>query len=95
MHECPHCHQPGITHWQKLISVSFAPASCSHCHKHSYVHVIHGLMALTFWIVLTWVFIGIAYMSRSSFFLIGTFPTMYLAINKFMLGAPLQAVHSS
>lgn len=92
MHTCPHCREQGISSWQKLTSVSFAPATCQHCNRHSYLHVVHGLVALTFWIVLTWVFIGIAWFSRSSFFLVGTFPAMYLAINKYMLGAPMRPV---
>lgn len=95
MYQCPHCQEKGITSWQKLTSVSFAPATCQLCHKRSYLHVMHGLIALTFWIVLTWVFIGIAWMSRSSFFLIGTFPAMYLAVNRFMLGAPLYPIRAT
>lgn len=92
MYQCPHCQEPGISAWQKLTSVSFSPATCQVCNGRSYLHVIHGLIALTFWIVVTWIFIGLSYMSRSSFFLIGTFPAMFLAINKYMLGAPLYPI---
>lgn len=92
MQKCPHCQQEGITNLQKALSVSFAPAVCSYCHGRSYVHVIYGLTAMTVWIVLTWVFIGLSYMSRSSFFLLGTIPAMVLAVNKFLLEAPLLAI---
>ncbi|MDC0598712.1 hypothetical protein OAP18_02585 [Gammaproteobacteria bacterium] len=37
-------------------------------------------------------FIGLAYMSRSSFFLLATIPAMVLAIDKFLLKAPLRAI---
>lgn len=92
MQECPHCHQEGITNLQKALSVYFGPAECALCHGRSYVHVIYGLAAMTTWIVLTWVFIGLSYMSRSSFFLLGTIPAMILAVNKYLLEAPLRAV---
>src|SRR5690606_31713275 len=72
MYQFPHCQEPGISAWQKLTSVSFYPAICQVCQGRSYLHVIHGLIALSFWIIVTWIFIGLSYMSRSSFFLIGT-----------------------
>lgn len=92
MQECPHCHREGITNLQKALSVYFGPAECAFCHEKSYVHVIYGLIAMTFWIVVTWVFIGLSYMSRSSFFLLGSAPAMFLAVNKYLLNAPLRAI---
>lgn len=92
MHKCPHCGHEAITTVQKLLSVNFGPAVCPHCHGRSYVHVINGLIALTLWIVLTWIFIGLSYMSRSSFFLLGTIPAMILSVNKYLVEAPLLAV---
>ena len=92
MQKCPHCQQHGISNLQKLISVSFAPATCSLCKQQSYTHIIYGLYALTTWIAITWVFIGLSYMSRSSFFLLGTIPAMVLAVNKYLLQSPLRAI---
>ena len=95
MHKCPHCQQESITSLQKICSVSFAPARCAECHQLSYVHAIYGLFAMTTWIVITWVFIGLSYMSNSSFFLLGTIPAMILAVNKYLLDAPLRGVYRS
>lgn len=93
MHACPHCHQKGISTLQKLCSVSFAPARCTLCQGLSYLHVIHGLYALIIWIMLTWVFIGVALFMRMSIFLLGTIPALFLAVDYYMLKAPLRCVH--
>lgn len=95
MHKCPHCQQAEISSWQKTISVFFGPAICSECHEKSYVHIIYALLALGTWIVLTWVFIGLSYLSGASFFLLGTIPAMVLAFNKFILRAPLTSISSN
>ncbi|MEX2366715.1 MAG: hypothetical protein WD601_08925 [Pseudohongiellaceae bacterium] len=92
MHKCPHCQQKVITTTQKLLSVNFGPAVCRNCQGLSHVHIINGLIALTLWIVLTWVFIGLTWMSRSSFFLLGTIPALILSVNKYLIEAPLLAV---
>jgi len=92
MHECPHCHREGITHLQKALSIYFGPAECAFCHGKSHVHIIYGMFAVFFWVIITWVFIGLSYMSRSSIFLLGSAPAMFLAVNKYVLGAPLRAI---
>jgi hypothetical protein len=89
MHKCPHCQQDGVSHLQKILSIFFGPAICSACHKPSYVHILYAMLALGTWIILTWVFIGLSYMAHTSFFLLGTIPAMVLAINKFLIQAPL------
>jgi hypothetical protein len=89
MHLCPHCKQEGITTVQKLCSVSFAPAVCKLCHQRSYLHIVHGLYALVIWIMLTWVFIGVALWQQMSIYLIGVVPALILAVDKYMLKAPL------
>ncbi len=91
MHACPHCHQPGISTLNKLLSVSFAPATCAYCGRRSYLHIIHGLRAMIAWVLLTWVFIGVALWQSMSIYLIGTVPALFLAVDKFMLGAPMRA----
>lgn len=93
MYACPHCHQEGISTLQKLCSVSFAPARCNVCHKLSYLHIVHGLYALVIWVMLTWVFIGVALFMRMSIFLLGTIPALFLAVDYYMLKAPLRCVH--
>jgi len=92
MHQCPHCKQPGIGTMQKLMSVSFAPARCSLCHELSYLHIVHGLYALITWIMLTWVFIGIALYQHMSIYLIGTIPAFLLAVDSCMVKAPMVCV---
>lgn len=93
-HTCPHCGEDGIGSWAKLTSVSFAPARCRYCQGLSYLHVVNGLMAMTFWIVVTWIFIGIALLANRSFFLIGSFPAGFLAVDRFMLQAPMRPVRT-
>lgn len=92
MHICPHCNKPGISTIQKLCSVSFAPATCRECKEQSYLHVVHGLYAMITWVILTWVFIGVAMYEQMSIYLIGTFPSLFLAVDKCMLKAPMQCV---
>lgn len=93
MHACPHCQQAGITTLAKLGSVSFAPATCQTCGRQAYLHIMHGLLALLVWIALTWVFIGVALWQGMSIYLIGTIPALLLAVDKFMLKAPMRACH--
>lgn len=92
MHEYPHCKQDSITSLQKLCSVAFMPASCPHCHGYSYLQMVHGLKALITWIILSWVFIGIALHQRMTMYLIGTIPAMMFAVDKCMLKAPMRAI---
>ena len=94
LHECPHCHQRQISTYQKLFSVSFSPAICPACLKHSNVHIVHGLITLTAWMILTWLFIGLAIMAGMSFFLLGTIPAFIVCVNSFLLQAPLEARES-
>jgi len=91
MHQCPHCQQKGISTLNKLTSVSFAPAICTLCSKMSYLHIVHALLALITWIIITWVFIGVALYQQMSIYLIGTIPALILSIDKCMLNAPMRA----
>lgn len=90
MHTCPHCKEPGIRTSDKLVSVAFAPATCTLCGQRSYLHIIHALIALMMWIILTWIFIGLALYQQMSIYLIGTIPSFILAIDKGMLNAPMR-----
>lgn len=92
MQTCPHCQREGVTNLQKALSLYFGPAECAFCHGKSHVHVVNALIAMRFWMLITWLFIGLCWMSRSSFFLLGSAPAMYLAVNKYVLGAPLLAI---
>ena len=92
MYRCPHCRQEGISTLQKLCSVSFAPAICTQCGGRAYLHVVHGLKAMIMWVILTWVFIGVALHMNMSIYLIGTIPAFFLAVDKYMLKAPMEAV---
>jgi predicted CXXCH cytochrome family protein len=90
LHECPHCHEKRISSFQKLFSVTFSPAVCPVCHKESNVPIVHGLITLTVWIILTWLFIGLAILAQMSFFLLGTIPAFIVCVNKYLLAAPLE-----
>lgn len=89
LHACPHCHRPGVSSLQKITSLFFTPARCRLCDKRSYLHYAHGLRAMIVWVVLSWLFIGIALYQHMSIYLIGTFPALILAVDKFLLNAPL------
>jgi hypothetical protein len=93
MYPCPHCKKNGIGTLQKLCSVSFAPATCQLCGGHSFLHVLHGLAALITWVILTWIFIGVAIWQGMSIYLIGTIPALLLAVDKCMLNAPMRPCH--
>ena len=92
MHACPHCHQPGIGTLQKLASLFLIPAACSQCRKRSFLHHLHGVRAMVVWVLLTWVFIGVAMFQHMSIYLIGTFPALVFAVDRYMLKAPLESV---
>jgi hypothetical protein len=89
LHVCPHCLKPGVSSSQKLNSYFFAPAECRLCHRRSYLHYTHGVRAMVVWVCLTWIFIGIAIFQQMPMYLIGTFPAMLLAVDNYMLRAPL------
>jgi len=89
LHECPCCHERSISNYQKIFSVAFSPACCPQCKKLSYVPIIHGLMVLTAWMILTWIFIGLAIMAGMSFFLLGTIPALIVCIDRYLIKAPL------
>ena len=90
MQACPHCQKKTITNWEKLWSVTVTPIQCSACHQFSFLHAGHALKGLAFWIIVTWLFIGLTWYSRQTFLLLGTIPAMFLAINHFILGAPMR-----
>ncbi|MEY4642259.1 MAG: hypothetical protein RLZZ227_2253 [Pseudomonadota bacterium] len=92
MHPCPHCSKPGISTVQKLGSVCFGPAVCALCSRRSAMPYVHGIRAMIFWVVVTWVFIGIAMFERMPIYLVGTIPAMLIAIDKYMLSAPMHSI---
>lgn len=71
--------------------MSFSPAICPACNKQSVVPIVYGLMMLTAWMVLTWVFIGLAILAGMSFFLLGTIPAFIVCLDRYLLNAPLEA----
>ncbi len=92
LYACPHCLQPGVSSFHKLNSLFFAPARCQLCRKYSYLHYAHGLRAMIAWVLLSWLFIGVALFQSMSIYLIGTAPALLLAVDKYLLNAPLSAV---
>tara|TARA_R110000772_G_scaffold63282_14_gene141788 strand:+ start:1021 stop:1305 length:285 start_codon:yes stop_codon:yes gene_type:complete len=94
MHECPHCKQESISTLQKIIAVTPLQATCMVCRQKSYIHIIYGLIALTVWIVMTWLLIGLAYLMQMSFLLLGSAPAMVIAVDRYLINAPLRRVNS-
>jgi hypothetical protein len=95
MHECPHCKHKTITSFQKLCSSPLTPTVCPRCNGLSYLQLVYTLRAIFTWVVLSWVFIGIALYQRRSIYLLGSIPALFLAVDKCMLAAPLRAIDLS
>jgi len=89
LHECPHCHEKKITSYQKVFSVFFSPVVCPECKQQSSVPIVQGLMTLTAWMILTWIFIGLAIMAGMSFFLLGTIPAFIVCVDRYLVNGPL------
>lgn len=92
MHECPHCHQESISNLQKLLAISPMRARCKACQQYSYIYNTYALIALTVWIIMTWVLIALAYWFQMSFLLFGSIPAMVIAVDRYLLRAPLSKV---
>jgi len=90
LHACPHCHQPGVSSVAKVHSLFMKPAECRVCHRFCYLHYTHGLRAMIVWVIFSWMFIGIALYQNLWIYLIGTIPALLLAVDKFILTAPLR-----
>jgi hypothetical protein len=93
MHECPHCHQESISTLQKLLAISPLQVSCKACNQSSHINVVYALVALTVWIIMTWLLIALAYWFQMSFLLLGSFPAMVIAVDRYLIRAPLTKVH--
>lgn len=89
MHECPHCKQASISTFKKLLAIAPLQVSCSDCRQYSYVHSTYALVALTVWIIMTWVLIALSYRFQMSFLLFGTVPAMIIAVDRHLIRAPL------
>ncbi|MGA1740930.1 MAG: hypothetical protein ACO4AC_01995 [Pseudohongiellaceae bacterium] len=92
MHTCPHCNQESISTRQKLLGIAPLLVSCNNCHQDSYIHIVYALVALTVWIIMTWMLIGLAYWFRMSFLLFGSIPAMVIAVDYCLVKAPLSKV---
>ena len=92
MHECPHCNQESISALQKLLAISPLQVSCNACHQYSHVHITYALIALTVWILMTWVLIALTYWFQMSFLLFGSIPAMIIAVDRYLVRAPLSKV---
>ncbi len=89
MHECPHCHQESISTLQKLLAISPMRVCCGACQQYSYIHNTYALVALTVWIIMTWILIALAYWFQMSFLLLGSIPAMIIAVDRYLIRAPL------
>jgi hypothetical protein len=95
MHECPHCKHKTITSFRKLCSTSLTPAVCPRCNGLSYLQLVYLLRAMITWVVLSWVFIGVALYQRMSIYLLGSIPALFFAVDKCMMSAPLWPIDLS
>jgi hypothetical protein len=90
MHACPHCQKPEIGSMMKLSTlVLVRPLQCPGCGGLSYIPLRYGVFALFTWVILSWLFIMTALYFRSVFYLLGSIPAAILAVDKWMLRAPL------
>ena len=94
LHACPHCHQPGVSSSQKLNSLFFAPAECQLCRKRSTLYYANGLRAMIAWVLLSWLFIGIALYQGIWLYMLGSVPALLFAVDKYLLNAPMLRVDS-
>ncbi len=94
MHECPHCKQESISTLQKLFAISPFQVNCASCNQYSHILGIYAFIALTAWIIMTWMLIGLAYMFQMSFLVLGTVPAMVIAVDRFLVNAPLYKVQN-
>lgn len=92
LHACPHCHQSGVSSSQKLNSLFFAPAVCQLCGKRSSLYYPNGLRAMIAWVLLSWLFIGIALYQGVWLYMLGSVPALFFAVDKYLLNAPLLRV---
>lgn len=92
LHACPHCHQRGVSSSQKLNSLFFAAAECRLCGKRSSLHYVNGLRAMIAWVLLSWLFIGVALYQELWLYLLGSVPALVFAVDKYLLNAPLLKV---
>ncbi len=94
MHECPHCHQESISTLQKLLAISPLQVSCNSCKQSSHINTVYALVALTAWIIMTWLLIALAYWFQMSFLLLGSIPAMVIAVDRYLIRAPLTKVQT-
>jgi hypothetical protein len=65
------------------------PLQCPHCKALSYVPLRYGVFALFTWVLLSWLFILTALYFRNVLYLLGSVPAGILAVDKWLLKAPL------
>ena len=92
LHVCPHCLQPGVSSRQKLNSLFFAPAVCRLCRKRSTLYYANGLRVMIAWVLLSWLFIGIALYQGIWLYMLGSVPALLFAVDKYLLNAPMLRV---
>lgn len=90
MHPCPHCQQATYSGLQKLCSLWVHPIACTACGEFAFLPVRNIIIALLVWTALTWVFIITALLMRNVFYLLGAIPAALLAVDKWILQAPLR-----
>lgn len=89
MYPCPHCQKASFSDLQKIARLWFRPAVCHWCHKAAYLPVRSMMITLIVWTLLSWVFIGLTLYFNNVLFLLGTFPSAFLAVDICIRKAPL------
>ncbi|MGV3591296.1 MAG: hypothetical protein ACO1PZ_06370 [Gammaproteobacteria bacterium] len=75
-------------------SLFFAPAECQLCRKRSTLYYANGLRAMIAWVLLSWLFIGIALYQGIWLYMLGSVPALLFAVDKYLLNAPMLRVDS-
>lgn len=89
MHPCPHCKQPTFSSARKALLLWMRPGLCSNCRKPAYLPIRNVVIAMLVWVVLCWLLIATAFYMRNALFLLGSIPAAMLAIDKWLVQAPL------
>ncbi len=89
MHPCPHCQQPTFSTARKVLLLWLGPGLCSACNKPAFIPLRNVAIAVFAWVVLSWLLIATTFYMRNVLFLLGSIPAAMLAIDLWLVRAPL------
>lgn len=89
MHPCPHCTKPTFSTARKVLLLWLSPGLCSACHKPAFIPLRNVAIAMFVWVIFSWLLIATTFYMRNVLFLLGSIPAAMLAIDKWLVQAPL------